>query len=153
MLRDRALLRARCLRELLAQRGERGLDLNRCRGDRLDLARGEATIVASRRLPDELAHPARILRRDRLREVDEDSAAERADLLERGQRRLFSPVGEAATPEVVVLVEVLLLAGREVVAPAAEPVVEAGQRLVAIEVHPLALAGDLVLEVGEILLP
>ena len=56
-------------------------------------------------------------------------------------------------PEVVVLVEVPLLAGREVVAPAGEPVVERRERLVAIEVDALALARDLVLEVGEVLLP
>src|SRR5688572_11235256 len=152
MLRDRALLRARGLRELRAQRRQSGLDLHGGRSDRLDLTRSKAPVVAGRRLSDELTHAAGILGRDGLREIDEDAAAERTDLFERRQSRLFRPVREAAAPEVVVLVEVLLLAGREVVAPAAEATVEGRQRLVAVEVHPLALAGDLVLEVGEILL-
>src|SRR5205823_10210374 len=37
--------------------------------------------------------------------------------------------------------------------PALEPVVERGERLVAVEVDPLTLSGHLVLEIGQILLP
>src|SRR5205823_1023292 len=51
------------------------------------------------------------------------------------------------------LVEVPLLAGGEVVTPTRETVVERRERLVAVEVDALALPGDLVLEVREILLP
>ena len=153
MLRDRALLRARRLRELAPQRSKCGLDLDGGRGHRLDLAGSDPAILARRRLPDELADAPRVLRRDRLRELHEDAAAESADLLEGRESGLLGPVREPAGPEVVVLVEVALLAGGEVVAPPREPVVERGESLVAVEVDPLALAGDLVLEVGEILLP
>src|SRR5262249_51596113 len=153
VLRDRALLRARRLGEIAAQRSKSCLDLDGRRGHRLDLTRGDTPILASRRLSDELTDAPRVLRRDRLRELDEHTAAERADLLERRQRGLLRPVRETTSPEVVVLVEVALLAGGEVVAPSSEPVVERRERLVAIEVDALALARDLVLEVGEILLP
>ena len=63
---------------------------------------------------------------------------ERADVLERRERLLLGPVVQAAGPEVVVLVEVLLLALREVVAAALEPLLERGELLVAVDVDPLA---------------
>src|SRR5205085_12425619 len=50
----------------------------------------------------------------------------------------------------VVLVEVALPAGGEVLAPAGEPLLERGERLVAVDVDPLRLGLDLVLEVGEV---
>ena len=78
--------------------------------DRLDLARREPTVVAGRGLADELADLLRVLGRDRLRQLDEDAAAQLAHFLERRQDGLLGPVREAAT-QVVVLVEVLLLAG------------------------------------------
>ena len=69
-----------------------------------------------------------------------------------GQRLLLGPVGEAADPEVVVLVEVLLLALREVVAAPLEALLERGELLVAVDVDPLGLGLDLVLEVVQVLL-
>src|SRR5262249_17277227 len=63
---------------------------------------------------------------------------------------LLAPVVEAANPEVVVLVEVALLARGEEVAAADEPVLECDELLVAVEVDLLGLATDLVLEVGEV---
>src|SRR5205807_1756371 len=56
-------------------------------------------------------------------------------------------------PEVVVLVEVALLALGEVVAPACEPVLERGERLLAVDSDALGLGRNLVLEVGEVGLP
>ena len=67
-------------------------------------------------------------------ELDEEPADERARVLERRQRLLLGPVSRAAAPEVVVLVEVPLLALREVVAAAGEAVLERGERLVAVDV-------------------
>ena len=150
MLRDRALLRSRRLVELGAQWRQRGLDLDGGRSDRLDLARSEAAVVAGRRLANELANLPRILVRDLLGELDEHAAAERPDVLERRKHRLLGPVVQAADPEVVVLVEVALLACGEEVTPSGEAVVEPGERLVTVEVDALALARDLVLEVGEV---
>src|SRR5262249_18932706 len=71
VLRDRALLRARRLGEIAAQRSKSCLDLDGRRGHRLDLTRGDTPILASRRLSDELTDAPRVLRRDRLRELDE----------------------------------------------------------------------------------
>src|SRR5207237_3538398 len=85
--------------------------------------------------------------RDRRREVGEDARDESARLLERRQPGLFGPVRETADPEVVVLVEVLVLALREVVAAPLEPLLERGERLLAVNLDPLGLAADLVLEV------
>jgi hypothetical protein len=78
-------------------------------------------------------------------------AGERPGLLERRQHLLLRPVVQAAGPEVVVLVEVLLLALREVVAAALEPLLERGELLVAVDVDPLGLGLDLVLEVVQVL--
>jgi len=55
VLRDRALLRARCLLELRAQRVEGGADLLRRGADRLDLAWREAAVVAGGGLANQLA--------------------------------------------------------------------------------------------------
>src|SRR3982751_393833 len=55
VLRDRALLRTRRLREILLERLDRREDLLAGRGDLLDLARGELAVVADRRVADELA--------------------------------------------------------------------------------------------------
>ena len=150
VLRDRALLRARCLLELRAQRVEGGADLLRRGADRLDLAWREAAVVAGGGLADQLAEPLRVLAGDVLRQVGEDRARKRARVLERRHDLVLGPVREPPGPELVVLVEPLVLAGREVVAAALEPVVERRQLLVAIDVDLLGLAADLVLEVGEV---
>src|SRR6185295_91074 len=69
---------------------------------------------------------------------------------ERRQALLLGPGREAAAPELVVLVEVPLLALREVVTAAGEPVLERGELLIAVDVDALGLAPDLVLEIGEV---
>src|SRR5581483_7068821 len=137
VLRDRALLRAGRLREVLLERCDRGEDLLGRGRDRLDLARRELPVVADRSRADELADLLRVLRRDLRDELDEEAADEAAGVLERRQRLLLCPVREAARPEVVVLVEALLLALGEVVAAAAEPLLERGERLVAVDVDAL----------------
>jgi hypothetical protein len=76
---------------------------------------------------------------------------ELAGLLERRQRRLLGPRGEATGPEVVVLVEALLCAVREERTPAGEALLEVGELLVAVDVDLLGLRLDLVLQVGEVL--
>src|SRR5207247_4080244 len=58
-----------------------------------------------------------------------------------------------AGPEVVVLVEALVLALGEVVAAPLQPVLQRGERLLAVDLDPLGLALDLVLEVVQVLLP
>src|SRR5581483_6598763 len=63
------------------------------------------------------------------------------------------PVVQAASPELVVLVEALLLALRQVVAAAAETLLERGELLVTVDGRLLVLRPHLVLEVGEVLLP
>ena len=75
------------------------------------------------------------------------------DVLERREHLLLGPGREAAGPEVVVLVEALVLARGEVRAPAREPLLERGELLVAVDVDPLDLGLDLVLEVVEVLRP
>src|SRR5439155_21275933 len=147
MLRDRALFRPRRLRELLAERVEGRPNLERGGGDALELARGEPAIVADRRIADELADLLRVLGRQTGRDLDEESAREGARLLERRLTLLLGPVVQAADPEVVVLVEVLLLALREEVAPPLEALLEPGELLVAVDVDPLGLRPHLVLEV------
>ena len=67
-------------------------------------------------------------------------------------RLLLGPVGQAAGPELVVLVEVPLRALREVRAAPLEPVLERGERLVAVDVDALLLRLDLALEVVQVLL-
>ena len=117
VLRDRALLRAGRLLELLLERRDRGEDLLGCDGDVLELARRELAVVADRRVADELADLLRVLGRDLRDELEEEPADELARVLERRERLLLGPGREAAGPEVVVLVEALLLAlGEEVAA-------------------------------------
>jgi hypothetical protein len=82
VLRDGALLRARSLVELGAERIERRADLLRGCAHGLDLARREPPVVAGRGLADKLAEPLGILARDRLREVGEDPAGQRPRVLE-----------------------------------------------------------------------
>src|SRR5262249_61882906 len=66
-------------------------------------------------------------------------------------RLLLGPVRKAAGPEVVVLVEVALLARSEVLTAALEPVLGHRERLVTVDVDALVLGLDLVLEPDEIL--
>ena len=68
-----------------------------------------------------------------------------------GERLVLGPVREAARPELVVLVEALVLRGRQECTPPGEAPVEGDQLLVAIDVDLLRLALDLVFEVGEVL--
>ena len=117
---------------------ERVADLDRGGRDRLELARGEPAVVADRRRADELADLLRVLGRDLRGDLDEQAADEPANVLEGRQQLLLGPVVQAADPEVVVLVEVLLLALREVVAAPLEAVLERGELLVAVDVDPLA---------------
>src|SRR5258705_1240304 len=118
MLGDRALLRPGRVRQFAAQRRERNLDLDGGRSDRLDLAGRQPAILARRGLANQLADAPRVLRRDRLGQLHEDATAESANVVERRKNAFLGPVRQPAGPEVVVLVEVLLLAGGEVVPPA-----------------------------------
>src|SRR5262249_19047370 len=77
---------------------------------------------------------------------------EAARLLQRRDALLLGPVRQAAGPEVVVLVEALVGALREVVAAPLEPVLQCGERLLAVDLDPLGLALHLVLEVVQVLL-
>ena len=120
VLRDRALLRAGRLRQLLVERRERLADLDRPTvATVLELRGREPAVVADRRVADELADLLRVLGRDLRGDVDEHPADELARLVERRHALLLGPVREAAGPEVVVLVEVPLLALREVARGAA----------------------------------
>ena len=119
---------------LLLERLDRREDLLGRDGDLLELARREPAVVADRGVADELADLLRVLGRDLRDELDEQPADELARVLERRQRLLLGPVVQAADPEVVVLVEVPLLALREEVAAAREAVLERGERLVAVDV-------------------
>src|SRR5262249_16217089 len=118
---------------------------------RLQLARGELAVIADRRVADELADLLRVLGRDLRSDLDEQPADEPARVLECRQHLLLGPVVQAAGPEVVVLVEVLLLALGEVVAAALQATLERGELLVAVDVDPLGLRLDLVLEVVHVL--
>ena len=152
VLGDRALLRARSpCPAPRASAGERGADLLGRGRDLLELARGELAVVADRGVADELADLLRVLGRDLRDELDEEPADELAGLLERRQQLLLGPGREAAGPEVVVLVEALVLALGEVRAPAGEPLLERGEPLVAVDVDALDLGLDLVLEVVQVL--
>src|SRR5258705_1167593 len=146
VLRDGTLLRTGRLGELLLEREDRGEDLLRRGCDLLELARREPAVVADRSVADELADLLRVLGRDLPDELDEQVADEAANVLERRQSLLLGPVRETAGPEVVVLVEVPLLALREVVAAAGETVLERSECLVAIDIDALGLTLDLVLE-------
>src|SRR4029079_3805015 len=106
----------------------------------------ELAVVADRGVADELADLLRVLRRDLWDELDEQPVDELARVLERRERLLLGPVVEAADPEVVVLVEVALLALREEVAAAGEAVLERCERLVAVDLDAAGFALDLVLE-------
>src|SRR4029079_10449836 len=144
VLGDGALLRARRLCELLVERRKGLADLDGRVRDRLELARGELAVGTDRRLVDPLADLLRILGRDLRGDLDEEAAGERPGLLERREHLLLRPVVQAAGPEVIVLVEVLLLVLREVVAAALEPLLERGELLVPIDVDSLGLGLDLV---------
>ena len=119
--------------------------------DLLELARGELAVVADRGVADELADLLRVLGRDLRDELDEEAADELARVLERREHLLLGPGREPAGPEVVVLVEALVLALGEVRAPAGEPLLERGELLVAVDVDALDLGLDLVLEVVQVL--
>ena len=110
VLGDRALLGAGRLVRLLVQRGERRADLRGRVRDLVELARGQVAVLADRGLADELAELLRVLGRDLRRDLDEQAADEAARLVERRQALLLGPVVQAADPELVVLVEVPLLA-------------------------------------------
>src|SRR5438552_3820397 len=64
---------------------------------------------------------------------------------------LLGPARHAADPEVVVLVEALVGALGEVRAAAGQPLLERGELLVAVDVDPLVLGLDLILEVVQVL--
>ena len=85
------------------------------------------------------------------RDLQEEAADELARFLE-GWSTWLGPVREPAHPELVVLVEVPLLALREVLAAALQPVLESGKRLVTVDVDALRLGLHLVFEVVQILL-
>ena len=151
VLRDRALLRARCLLELARAAGRARSRISCAAVPTDSISRGASrAVVAGGGLADQLAEPLRVLAGDVLRQVGEDPARKRARLLERRHHLVLGPVREPTGPELVVLVEPLVLAGREVVAAALESIVERRQLLVAIDVDLLGLAADLVLEVGEV---
>ena len=125
--------------ELLLERRDRGEHLLGRERDLVELARRQPAVVADRGVADELADLLRVLGRDLADELDEQAADEAARVLERREPLLLGPVREPAGPEVVVLVEVPLLALREELAPARETVLERGERLVAVDVDPLRL--------------
>ena len=140
VLRDRALLGARspwrapCRAALSASRIWIA-DV----GDRLQLLRRQPAVVADRRVADELADLLRVLGRDlRRRPRGRASTTSSRASSSGGMRLLLGPVRQAADPELVVLVEVPLLALREVLAAPLEPVLERGERLVAVDVDLLA---------------
>ncbi len=74
VLRDRTLLRAGRLRELLLEWGDRREDLLGGGRDLVELARRQPAVVADRRVADELADLLRVLGRDLPDELDEEAA-------------------------------------------------------------------------------
>src|SRR5207253_1611756 len=140
------------LGQLLVQGRQRLADLDRDVADGLELLRGQLAVVADGRVPNRLAELLRVLGRDLGRHLDEQAADKLARLLECRQALLLSPVGEAARPEVVVLVEVSLLALGEVLPAALESVLERDELLVAVDHDLLGLGLDLVLEAVQVLL-
>src|SRR4051812_30465991 len=152
VLGQRALLRAGRLGELLVEGCQRLPDLDRDVADGLELLRGQLAVVADGGVPNRLAEFLRVLGRDLGRHLDEQAADELARLLERRQALLLRPVGEAARPEVVVLVEVPFLALGEVLPAPLQPVLERDQLLVAVDHDLLGLGLDLVLETVQVLL-
>ena len=153
VLGDRALLGAGRLARVLEQLPEGLLHLDRGSRDLLELTVREPAVVTDRGAANELADLLRVLGRDLVGDVDEHAADEPAGVLERRDALLLGPVVQAADPELVVLVEVALLALGEVLAAALEAVLERCERLLAVDVDPLVLGVDLVLEVVQVLLP
>src|SRR5205823_14579778 len=151
LLRDRTLLRAGGLVHLLLERLDRREDLLAGRSDLLELTRGELAVVSDRGVADELADLLRVLGRDLRDELEEEAVHQLAGVLQRWQGLLLGPGRETAGPEVVVLVEALRLALAEEGAPAGEPLLEVGERLVAVDVDALGLGLDLVLQVVQVL--
>ncbi len=119
--------------------------------DLLELTRGELAVLADRGVADELADLLRVLGRDLRDELQEEPADQLARVLERREHLLLGPGREPAGPEVVVLVEALFGAGREVVTAALEALLEVGELLVAVDVDALGLGLDLVLEAVQVL--
>src|SRR6187402_2939547 len=153
VLREGALLRPGRLRELLVEPLQRLPDLDGDGRHRLQLLRGQPAIVADRGVADELADLLRVFGRDLVRNLDEELGDELPRFLEWRDALLLGPVGEAAGPELVVLIEVPLLALREELAAALEPVLERSECLVAVDVDALLLGLDLAFEVVQVLLP
>ena len=152
VLRDRALLGAGRLGQVLVEALQRLADLDRDVRDGLQLLGRQPAVVADRGGADELADLLRVLGRDLVGDVEEQLGDELARLLERRNGLLLGPVGQAADPELVVLVEVPLGALREVVPAPLQPVLERGESLVAVDVDLLLLGLDLALEVVQVLL-
>src|SRR4029079_18980673 len=119
--------------------------------DLLELARGEPAVVADRRVADELTDLLVVLGRDLADELLEHAADEVACILDRRERLLLGPARHTADPEVVVVVEALVGALREVRAAAGEPLLERGELIAAVDVDALVLGLDLVLEVVQVL--
>jgi len=103
-------------------------DLRRGGRDGIQLTRAQAPVVANGGVANELADPLRILGGDHVDQLDEDARDKLAHIGKGGQHSFLGPVAEATSPEVVVLVEVALLAGLEVLAPAGQSPLERGQR-------------------------
>ena len=152
VLRDGALLGAGRLGQLLVEALERLADLDRHGRDRLQFPRRQPAVVADGCGANELADLLGVLGRDLVRDVEEQLGDELPRLFERRDCLLLGPVGQAADPELVVLVEVPLGALREVVPAPLQPVLERGESLVAVDVDLLLLGLDLALEVVQVLL-
>ena len=150
VLADRTLLRAGGLVRLGHEWRERIAYLNGSLADGVELAGSEITVVTDRRLSNELPDLLRVFCRHLGRDVHEDAADELPSLVGWRQCLLLGPGEKSACPELVVLVEVLLLALREEVTTTGQPLLECGQRLVTIDVDSLGLGPNLVLEICEI---
>src|SRR4029450_11848365 len=109
-------------------------------------------VVADGRVADQLADLLRVLGGDLRGDLDEHLPDELAHLVEGRHALLLGPVGQAASPELVVLVEVAHLALGEVLAAPLQPVLERGEVLVTINVDLLRLRLDRVFEVVQVLL-
>src|SRR5439155_615686 len=95
----------------------------------------------------------RVFGRDLSDKVDEHATGQLARFLEGRHALLLGPVRKAAGPEVVVLVEALVPTLREVIAAALEAILERGECLLTVDLDPLRLGLDLVLEIVQVLLP
>src|SRR5207237_1287828 len=91
----------------------------------------------------ELADLLRVFRRDLRSELGEHAADELAHVCKRRHDLLLGPVVQAAGPELVVLVEALVLALRQVVAAPDEPFLEGAELLVAVDGRLLVLGPHL----------